>query len=341
MAKLYVTRSAVGFNSAHPSNSIAFHIMRIRAMTGALVDLTTAERDLGDETGFDPAFSAYQSAVDEARTRVLVHCESLNSQPPTTLQAASLQRIAVLAATVVRSDNPVKLERIRAGLQVARWVWSVPATLKGHRVCNGTFNAALDALGVYIDAAAGPQDPPPPAGPQFLMGAGPAPVDGQPVPVAHTDVSRAFIGLLRGLDACVAAEQRIQRKVVNDVCASEFAADLAAAEAAREDLLARLAEVTALPEQRDLDKPLRLLAKGLHALLSVEDDDDRQHMHAVMAGSFDLLLVRGDAPADRRVRALQRSYFSGVVQLMSMEDYGGMGAGPEDDGTDDAPRLAA
>ena len=189
----------------------------------------------------------------------------------------------------------------------------------------------------------GPQGTPPAAGVQMAMGAGPAAHrEYHPVPVAHTEVSAAFIALLRDLDACVASERRIQRDVVGDhVFAPQFASDMAAAEAAHEDLLVRLAEVTALPERRELDRPLRLLATALHALLSVEDDGDRQHMHGVMAGSCELLLVRGDAPADRRVRALQRTFLNCVAQLMSMEDHGGAGAGPDDDGTDDAPGLAA
>jgi hypothetical protein len=341
MAKNYVTRSAGGFNSALSLNSIITPLIRARAMTRALVDLTAAERELGDEDGFDPALSAYQSAVDEARVRVLGHCKALIAQPPATLAAACLQRVAVLVDTVIRSGDPLEVARIRAGLTLARWVWQLPTTVPGHSFSNAALDRSLDALAVYIDGPVGPQDTPPAAGPQMVMGAGPAADrEDHPVPTAHTDVSRAFTGLLRDLDACVAAERRIQRDVVSDVFAPEFAADLAAAEVTREVLLGRLAEVTALPEQRDLDRPLRLLAKGLHALLSVEDDDDRQHMHAVMAGSTDLLLVRGDAPAARRVRALQRSFLDGIAQLMSMDDYEGRGAGPEDDRTD-PPGLAA
>jgi hypothetical protein len=74
-------------------------------MTRALVDLTIAERDLGDETGCDPAHSACQAAVEEARARVLRHCEALIGQPPATLAAACLQRVAMLVATAVRSDD--------------------------------------------------------------------------------------------------------------------------------------------------------------------------------------------------------------------------------------------
>lgn len=340
MAKNYVTPHAGGFNSASPFTFTLSTLIRSRAMTRALVDLTTAESDLGDDGGFDPALSAYQAAVDEARARVLGHCEAVCAQPPATLQAASLQRVAVLVATVVRSGDPAEVGRIRGTLDVARWVWQLPATVPGHGVCNTALNRSLDALAAYIDGPVGPEQTPPAAGVQMEMGAGPA-ADREDLPTAHTAVSRAFTGALRCLETSVAAERRIQRDAVSDVVAPEVAADLAAAEAAREDLLARLAEVAALPEQRDLDRPLRLLAKGLHALLSVEDDDDRQHMHAVMAGSTDLLLVRGDAPAARRVRALQQRFLDGVAQLMSMEDFGGKGAGPEDDGTDDAPGLAA
>jgi hypothetical protein len=247
----------------------------------------------------------------------------------------------MLVATVIHSEDPVEVDSIRSSLQVARWAWQLPTTVSGHAFCNSALYASLDALGGYIDGPDGPEHTPPAAVSETVMEAG-APVerDDHPVPVAHTEVSAAFSALLRELDACVIAERRIQRDVVADVFATKVASDLAAAEAARQALLARLAEVTALPERRDLDRPLRLLTKGLHALLSVEDDGDRQHIHAVMAGSVDLLLVRGDAPAARRVRALQRRYFRSVAQLMSMEDYGGRGAGPEEDGTD-APGLAA
>jgi hypothetical protein len=222
---------------------------------------------------------------------------------------------------------------------VARWIWQLPATVPDHGVCNTALNRSLDALAAYIDDPEGPQQTPPTAGVQMEMGTGPA-AERADLPTAHTEVSRAFTDALRGLDVSVAAERRIQRDAVSDVFAPEFTVDLAAAEAAREALLARLAEVAALPEQRDLDRPQRLLAKTLQALLSVEDDDDRQHMHAVLASNADELLVRGDAPATRRVRALQLSFLDGVARLMSMADYGGRGAGPDDD-RPDAPGLAA
>jgi hypothetical protein len=342
MAKNYVTPRADGFNSAPSSTFNLSSLIRVRAMTRALIALTAAEGELGDETGFDPALSAYRAAVDEARGRVIGHCEALIAQPLVTLQTAGLQRVAMWVATVIRYEDPVEVDSIRSSLQVARWAWQLPTTVPGHAFCNSALYASLDALGSYIDGPDGPEHTPPAAVSETVMAAG-APVerDDHPVPVAHTEVSAAFSTLLRELDACVAAERRIQRDVVgDDVFALEVASDLAAAEAAREDLLARLAEVTALPEQRDLDRPLRLLAKALLTLLSVEDDGDRQHMHAVMAGSADLLLVRGDAPVARRVRLLQRSFLDGVAQLMSMEDYGGREAGPDDD-RPDAPGLAA
>jgi hypothetical protein len=338
MAKNYVTPHAGGFNSALSSHSIITTLIRTRAMTRALVDLTAAERDLGDDGGFDPALSAYQAVVDEARTRVLAHCEALIAQPSPTPQAVSLQRVAGLVATVVQSADPAEVGRIRSALTVARWVWQLPASVPDHSVCNTALNRSLDALAAYIDDPEGPQQTPPTAGVQTEE-AGLA-ADREDLPTAHTEVSRAFTGALRCLEASVAAERWIQRDAVSDVFAPEVTVDLAAAEAAREALLTRLAEVAALPEQRDLDRPQRLLAKTLQALLSVEDDDDRQHMHAVLASNADELLVRGDAPATRRVRALQLSFLDGVARLMSMADYGGRGAGPDDD-RPDAPGLAA
>jgi len=342
MAEHYVTRGASGFNSALPCTFTLSPLVLARAMTRALVDLIAAERDLGNDGDFDPTLSAYQAAADEARSRVLGHCEALIAQPPATLQAACLQRVAVLVATVVQSADPGEVARIRSALTVARWVWQLPTTVPAHGGFNATLDLSLDVLAAYIDGPLGPQDSPPAAGVQMVMGAGPAAHrECHPVPVAHTEVSAAFTALLRDLDACVAAERRIQRDVVgDDVFAPEVAAVLAAAEAAREDLLARLVDVTALPLKRDLDHPLRLMARTLHALLSVEDDGDRQHIHGVLAGSVDLLLVQGNTPTARRVRALQCRYFGAVARLMSMADYGGKGSGVEDDGPD-APGLAA
>jgi hypothetical protein len=204
-------------------------------------------------------------------------------------------------------------------------------------IAAGRHMLQLDAVRADLDGPDAPQDDPPTAGPHLAMDPGPSEAPAEhpvPVPVAHTAMSAAFTGLLSDLDACVAAERRIQRDIVPDALAPECAEDLRAAEAARENLVARLAEVLDQPVARALDRPLGLLARDLDALLSMEDDGDRLHLHGLMVRNADLLLVRGGAPAARRVRALQARFFQSLARLMALEDYGGSGPGPEDDGPD-------
>jgi hypothetical protein len=340
MAEKNVPQIAHGFNSAQSPSSTSL-LAIARAMTASLVDLTAAERDMGDNPGcFDPALCAYRAAVDDARARVLAQCDALVARPHATLQASCLQRVAALVRTVVGSGDAGEVSRIRVALGVARWFWQVPEALPGRRFYNAALDRALDALSAFIDAPNGPQEDPPTAGPHLAMGAGDWPAANQPVPVAHSAVSFAFAGLLRDLDACVAAVGRIQRDVVTDTASPEFAQDFSAAEAAEEDLLPRLTHVLDQPVERDLDLPLSLLALNLKALLSMEDDGDRVHLHGLMTQNAGLLLVPGGQPAARRVRALQEHFFWSVARLMSMEDYGGQSWGPEDDGPDAPGYLA-
>lgn len=337
MASGIVFRGTDGFNSVQ---SFTTALTLAQAMTTALMDLTIAECEMGSYDGQDPAFAAYTDALDEARTRVLALCNDLLALPMATVQAAYLQRAAILVRTVVGSDDPAEVERIGSALSVTRWIWQVPGTLPGHHLYIEALGAALEALLKYIDGPNGPQDDPPTAAPHLTIHAGSWDSATYPVPVAHTAMSAAFTGLLRNLDACVAAERRIQRDIVPDALAPECAEDLRAAEAAKEVLITHLAEVLDQPVERALDRPLGLLARDLKALLSIEDDGDRVHLHGLMVRNADLLLVRGSAPATRRVRALQVHYFRSVARLMAMEDYGGSGPGPQDIGPN-AAGLAA
>jgi len=105
MAEKNVPQIAHGFNSAQSPSSTSL-LAIARAMTASLVDLTAAERDMGDNPGcFDPALCAYRAAVDDARARVLAQCDALVARPHATLQASCLQRVAALVRTVVGSGD--------------------------------------------------------------------------------------------------------------------------------------------------------------------------------------------------------------------------------------------
>lgn len=157
------------------------------------------------------------------------------------------------------------------------------------------------------------------------------------VPLAHTRVSRSFAGLLRDLDACIDAEASLQRGVA-DIFAPEFDAALAKAETARAHLMARLDHLIDLPAQRAADRPLRLMALFLRTLLSVENDEDRAYIHATVAQHAHLLDVAGADPSARRLRGLQRHFFSSCDALMRLEDFNA--PGPDDDG-EGGPAMAA
>lgn len=332
MAQKNVSPRFPVFNSAeHPSSPLAL----AQAMILALTDLAVAERDLGGNPGFDPALAAWRAAADDARTRVLTQCDSLEALPVTDLMAHCVQKVGMLVGKVIRSGDPEEVAQIRMMICAAPWAWQVPAHLEGAAPCNAMLDAVLQALFAYIDGTS-PQEPPPAApGTAFMVP--PKVKAATALPMIHSAVSFAFAGLLRGLDACVAAERRLQRDVVADTVSATFAEGLHAAEVARDALLVCLEAVIAAPEQQPFDRALRLLARGLHTLLSVEDDGDRAYLHAVLAENVELLLIPGQRPAAQRIRGLQVHFFRSVAALMTMEDY----HSPRSDDGDDAPDFVA
>jgi hypothetical protein len=328
MAKKNVPPRFPVFNAAAAAGS---PLALAQAMILALTDLAVAERDLGGNAGFDPALAAWRAAVDDARARVLMQCDSLEALPVTDLMAHCVQKVGMLVGKVVRSNDPGEVAQIRMMICAAPWAWQVPVHIEGAAPCNVVLDAALQALFAYIDGTS-PQEPPPAAsGTAFMVP--PMVETATALPMIHSAVSFAFAGLLRGLDACVAAERRLQRNVVADILSPAFAGDLQAAEVARDALLVCLDGVIAAPEQQPFDRALRLLARGLHTLLSVEDEGDRAYLHAVLAENVDLLLIPGQRPAAQRIRALQVHFFRSLAALMTMEDY----RDPDSDDGDDAP----
>jgi len=146
--------------------------------------------------------------------------------------------------------------------------------------------------------------------------------------VAHTGTSRLFIEVLRDLETLVAAEGLLQREVAV-VCDPQFDTHLTAAELAREGLMTRLSLLIAAPDQRAMDRPLRLMGAVLRMLLSVEADADRIHLFSSLVETSPLMITPGAHPVTRMVRALTHRFFNGVSALMALEDFGGPGYDPD------------
>jgi hypothetical protein len=155
--------------------------------------------------------------------------------------------------------------------------------------------------------------------------------------VAHTPVSYLFTKLLSALDACTAAEHALQRDVA-DIFVPDCYTALTAAEMSREALMINLDDVIGMPEQRGLDRPLRLMAVALKTLLSIEDDADRGYLFTTLTYNAHLLQVQGAHPTAKAVRHLQQRYFQSCTLLMAMQDFGGPGP---DDGGAFSPQIAA
>jgi len=146
--------------------------------------------------------------------------------------------------------------------------------------------------------------------------------------VAHTAISKLFIEVLRDLETLVAAEGLLQREVAV-VCDPQFDTHLTAAELAREGLMTRLSMLIAAPDQRAMDRPLRLIGAVLRMLLSVEADADRIHLFSSLIETSPLMIIPGAHPVTRMVRALTHRFFDGVSALMALEDFGGPGYDPD------------
>jgi hypothetical protein len=157
------------------------------------------------------------------------------------------------------------------------------------------------------------------------------------ITIAQTAVTYAFAAVLRALVGCIAAERPLQRGVA-DIFDPTFDPALAEAEKARDVLLASLAAVISLPEERSADRQLRLMAMALKTLLSVECDEDRIYLASTLMENTHLLEVNGTHPSARAVRRLQQKFVRNCAVLMSMQDFGG--PGPDGDGAC-GPVLAA
>jgi len=109
----------------------------------------------------------------------------------------------------------------------------------------------------------------------------------------------------------------------------QFDTHLTAAELAREELMTRLSLLIAAPDQRAMDRPLRLMGALSRILLSVEADADRVHLFSGFVETSPLMIIPGAYPVTRMVRALTHRFLDGISVLMALEDFGGPDYDPD------------
>lgn len=309
MAKQYVTRRAAGFNSALPSDTTL--LASARAMTTALVELTSAESDLGGYDGQDPALSAYTGAVDAARDRVLAHCAALLSRESVSDMVRGLQLVTQMVRTAVTTDKAAEVALIRNLCEMREQTVLFRIYNPGKPGYDAVMDAALDALSAY---AAGPGD---------SRGLG---LSGE-VSVAHSAMSLHFNRLLGAMEHLIHAEQAIQRRVAGDVLCPRFGAAMNGAEAALTAMQDRILGVLAADLSRDEDRKLWELGFALRSLLDRAADETQQGFFDLLMHYQEFFMVSGGNAVTRRTREMQARYFYLLQQMMTLEDFGGPGPG--------------
>ena len=145
---------------------------------------------------------------------------------------------------------------------------------------------------------------------------------------AHTPVGHAFSILLMRFSEMMSAETRIETSGL-DVLGLELARELRRAERAREGLIEAAFDVIAAPDQSIEDRGLRRMAFLLTTLLQMDDDAERQHLHAQSCRHRDVFEIAVAGPAARQARRMQRAFFQQFDALASLQEYGGAGMAPE------------
>ena len=96
-----------------PTASLRAMFARFTALVGSLVELTSAERDLGGYQGQDPALSAFTGAVDTARSQTLTHCAAVLAGETEDEMAHGMQTVARMVRTVLTADTFSEVAIIR------------------------------------------------------------------------------------------------------------------------------------------------------------------------------------------------------------------------------------
>jgi hypothetical protein len=306
MAEKYVSPLTGGCNSAHPApTSIPALAVDVLAALGALTAVT---RD----------HSTASPAADQAAAAAMVQsfCNMLIVAPDQGAADRAAQQMGAVIRAIVATQDAATLAAFGATLSVLRTALPseqpVALVLEMLDAADAYLDAALARAGIDLDASA----------PDALEVRCPS----QPArPLPQTEVSFAFSRVARDLDICVSAYRLIQRDVVPNVFAPEFAPLLSAAETALDELTDGLSELACMAPTRDLDRPLIAMAHLLHRSLGVEDDGDRAYVAQGFLELEDLMLVRGADPVARLLRGTQRHFLRSAQALMSLPDFSGEG----------------
>lgn len=147
-------------------------------------------------------------------------------------------------------------------------------------------------------------------------------------PQIQSPIGRAFGILLSHFTEMTTAETRIETGGL-DVLGLELLQELRAAERSREALIEAAFDVIAAPELGPEDRGLRRMAFLLTELLALEDDAERQRLHAQSCRHRDLFGIPVAGPAARMARRMQTAFFRQFDALAELQEYGGAGIAPE------------
>jgi hypothetical protein len=297
---------------------------RFTTMTASLVQLTDAERDLGEYDAQDPALSAFTDAVDSARAATLIHCAVILAGETADEMTYGLQMTAKMVRTALTTDKPTEVSIIRNLLAMRDETVLFPLYRPDHPRYNSLLDRAFDALAAYI------------AQPESAGAACPAMAG--TASVAHTEMSHAFTSLLGAMDHFIRAEQPLQRPVAGDVRADRFGTVMQEAEAALKGMNAALYRVMAAVLAREEDQALWEMGYALYNLIAKDDDEARLFLFETLIDYQSYFMVQGNHAVARRTREMQARFFHLVTEMMSLEDLGG--PGPDGDGAY-GPSLAA
>ena len=144
----------------------------------------------------------------------------------------------------------------------------------------------------------------------------------------QSPIGRAFGILLSHFTEMTAAETRIETGGL-DVLGLELLQELRAAERSREALIEAAFDVIATPEVGPDDHGLQRMAHLLTELLALEDDAERQRLHAQTSRHRDLFDIPVAGPAALKSRRMQTAFFRQFDALAELQEYGGAGIAPE------------
>ena len=103
------TPAGVLKGASRPQPTLSPVTLRFRGVLNAVDDLITAELDLGDYSGQDPALDAWIRKAETARRATLDAINDLGALPALGAGDAKLKQVARLFRVVMISDDPAQV----------------------------------------------------------------------------------------------------------------------------------------------------------------------------------------------------------------------------------------